>query len=106
MWNNNFGKAHSRNNKNFDVQLSSEELSLEFNNAKPIFKKEYIEDVEHDEFLAEVKIENQDNNLQVVLEEAKGENMELIKENGKNHEFENVRNSVEDLSKLNISVSL
>ena len=106
MWNNNFGKAHSHNNKNFDVQLSSEELSLEFNNAKPIFKKEYIEDVEHDEFLAEVKIENQDNNLQVVLEEAKGENMELIKENGKNHEFENVRNSVEDLSKLNISVSL
>ena len=71
-----------------------------------ISKKEYIEDVEHDEFLAEVKIENQDNNLQVVLEEAKGENMELIKENGKNHEFENVRNSVEDLSKLNISVSL
>ena len=47
--------------------------------SEPIFEEENIENVEFHEILPQVKIEDHDNVLQEVVEEAKGGNMELLK---------------------------
>ena len=47
--------------------------------SDPIFEEENIENVEFHEILPQVKIEDHDNVLQEVVEEAKGGNMELLK---------------------------
>ena len=48
-------------------------------NVEPISKEKNIENIEFHEILPQVKIEDHDNVLQEVVEEAKGGNMELLK---------------------------